>query len=298
MSDPEQDRFPEVQEILIERPIYWAYDISKASKEDILGLQYFQGSVDAYCVDCRAPSIFESEVQLPEFPLVGADQPSFRPTRLEDAIKFLGKDDAHRHRTFEIELSCTRDREHRIWFFFLVRNKTLRKVGQYPSIADFELPKLDRFKEVIDAGQRRELGRAVGLHAHGVGIGSFVYLRRIFEFLIEKAHHVARQQENWDSESEESYQKARMDQKILLLEEYLPTLLVENAAIYSILSMGIHQLDEDECKEYFPTVRHGIEMILDQELENLRKQRDAKRLKNEIGQIKGRVRSGSQSENT
>jgi hypothetical protein len=89
-----------------------------------------------------------------------------------------------------------------------------------------------------------------------------------------------------------------MDQKILLLEEYLPTLLVENAAIYSILSMGIHQLDEDECKEYFPTVRHGIEMILDQELENLRKQRDAKRLKNEIGQIKGRVRSGSQSENT
>jgi hypothetical protein len=103
---------------------------------------------------------------------------------LEDAIKFLGKDDAHRDRTLEIELSCTRDWEHRIWFFFLVRNKTLRKVGQYPSIADFELPKLDRFKEVIDAGQRRELGRAVGLHAHGVGIGSFVYLRRIFEFLV------------------------------------------------------------------------------------------------------------------
>jgi hypothetical protein len=66
MSDPEQDRFPEVQEILIERPIYWAYDIFKASKEEILGLQYFQGSVDGYCVDCGAPSIFESEVQLPE----------------------------------------------------------------------------------------------------------------------------------------------------------------------------------------------------------------------------------------
>jgi len=111
MSDPEEGRFPEVQEILIERPIYWAYDISKASKEEIWGLEYLQGSVDAYCMECRDTSILESDVQSPRFHLAGG--PPFRPNTLEDAIKFLD-DDARRDRRFEIELSRTRDRKHRI----------------------------------------------------------------------------------------------------------------------------------------------------------------------------------------
>lgn len=298
MSDPEQGGLPEAQEILIHRPIYWEHDISAVSSQAVWQFQYFQGSVDAYCIECRRTSIFESEVQLPQIPLVGPQGAAelWRPSKLEDATKFLDEGAAHGDRTFEIELSCTRERKHLIWFFFLVRNKTLRKVGQYPSIADFELPKLARFNKVLDESQRREFGRAVGLYAHGVGIGSFVYLRRIFEFLIEKAHQVAAHQENWDTESEKSYSRAPMDKKILLLKEYLPTLLVQNAGIYSILSTGIHQLDEDECKEFFATLRRGIEMILDEQLEKLRKQQHEKELKNEIGRIKGKVRRRNQSE--
>jgi hypothetical protein len=38
----------------------------------------------------------------------------------------------------------------------------------------------------------REFGKAVGLGAHGVGIGAVVYLRRIIESLIEEAHQTAK----------------------------------------------------------------------------------------------------------
>jgi len=284
MGDSEQSHFPEAQKILLLQPIYSRLDISKASKQDILGFQYFQGPVDAYCMECGAPSIFESEVELPRIHTGG---PSFVPDTLERALLHLDEDDAHRNRTFQIELSCTRNREHRIWFLFLVRGDTLIKVGQYPSAADFELPKLDRFKSVLDTNQRRELARAVGLYAHGVGVGSFVYLRRIFESLIEKARRAASEQEHWD---DGAYQKGRMDERILLLREHLPALLVENASIYSILSKGIHSLGEDECLEYFEVARTGIEMILEEELEKLQKQRRATSLKNGIGRIAGKVR--------
>lgn len=298
MVEPRQDRFPKAEEILIDKPIYWEHDISAVSGRALWELQYFQGSVDAYCIECADASIFESEVRLPHFPVLTAEGTArpWTPNRFEDALKFLEQHDAHIDRTFEIELSCTRQRKHRIWFFFLVRNKTLRKVGQYPSIADFELPKLDRFSKVLDESRRREFGRAVGLFAHGVGIGAFVYLRRIFEFLIEKAHQAAAEVGGWDAEREQSYSKARMDEKIVLLKEYLPELLVGNAGIYSILSAGIHELDEDDCMDYFATLRRGIEMILDEELEELRKQHHEKELKSEIGRIKGRIRGRGQSE--
>ena len=36
-----------------------------------------------------------------------------------------------------------------------------------------------------------ELRRATGLFAHGIGIGAFVYLRRIFENLVESAREAA-----------------------------------------------------------------------------------------------------------
>jgi hypothetical protein len=39
----------------------------------------------------------------------------------------------------------------------------------------------------------KKFTKGLGLAAHGVGIGSFVYLRRIFENLIEEAHTATQQ---------------------------------------------------------------------------------------------------------
>ncbi len=109
----------------------------------------------------------------------------------------------------------------------------------------------------------RELTRAVGLASHGVGIGSFVYLRRIFERLIDEASKTAAKVKGWDPVL---FQQSRMEEKIRLLKDFLPAFLVEQRQLYSILSKGIHALTETECLESFPIVRAGIELILDQKV--------------------------------
>ena len=70
---------------------------------------------------------------------------------------------------------------------------------------------------------------------------------------------------------EENYKKSRMDQKIGLLSTHLPDFLVENKSMYSILSKGIHELDEETCLIHFDSLRVGIEIILDEKLDELKK---------------------------
>ena len=57
-----------------------------------------------------------------------------------------------------------------------------------------------------------------------------------------------------------------MDEKIKLLEDYLPAFLVQNRRLYGILSKGVHELSEAECIKAFPTVKGGLELILDERL--------------------------------
>ncbi|KKL23256.1 hypothetical protein LCGC14_2427220 [marine sediment metagenome] len=40
-----------------------------------------------------------------------------------------------------------------------------------------------------------------------------------------------------------------------MIKDYLPEFLVENRSLYAILSKGIHALSEDECLQYFETVK-------------------------------------------
>ncbi|MGJ7915455.1 hypothetical protein ACI48D_08260 [Massilia sp. LXY-6] len=121
-----------------------------------------------------------------------------------------------------------------------------------------------QYADVLAKPIFRELTKAIGLAAHGVGVGSFVYLRRVFETLVEEAHQVAKNDVGWN---EEEYERGRMGEKILLLSKYLPEFLVQNRAIYGILSKGVHELSEDECLAAFPAVKLGIEIILDAKLE-------------------------------
>jgi len=137
------------------------------------------------------------------------------------------------------------------------------KYGQYPSMADISTAEIQKYHKILENDLFKEFSRAVGLISHGVGIGAFVYLRRIFEGLVEEAHQRAQSETGWD---EDAYNKMRMDEKIGMLTGHLPPFLVENKKIYSILSKGIHELSEDECKRHFDAVKMGIELILDQKI--------------------------------
>ncbi|MBU5440098.1 hypothetical protein KQI42_19065 [Tissierella sp. MSJ-40] len=87
----------------------------------------------------------------------------------------------------------------------------------------------------------------MGLFSHGIGIGAFVYLRRIIESLVfDKFKEVS----NTIEINTETFKHSEFKEKIDILGEHLPKILVQNKNIYSIVSKGIHELTEDECIEY------------------------------------------------
>lgn len=149
-----------------------------------------------------------------------------------------------------------------------------QKIGQFPTIADLEIGKYKKFSKQLSKENLRELNKAIGLSTNGVGIGAFVYLRRIFEKLIENYHNEARNNDSWN---EKEYTNSKISERIELLKSYLPEAVVKYKKIYSIISKGIHELEEQECLTYFPIVKDAIIAILEQDYlirENANKQKE------------------------
>lgn len=165
-------------------------------------------------------------------------------------------------------------------------NKTFMKVGQYPSIADFHISQIKQYNRILSIEKLKEFTRAIGLAANGVGIGSFVYLRRIFEELIEEAHSIAKDKEGWD---EDIYSQKRIVEKIELLKSHLPSFLYENRTLYGILSVGIHSLKEEDCLAYFDAVKVGIELILDEKLDELKKKQKIDEGKRKLAELTSKL---------
>ena len=165
-------------------------------------------------------------------------------------------------------------------------DKSIMKVGQYPTIADMHKVQIKQYRSVLTNDEMKEFTRAIGLAASGVGIGSFVYLRRIFENQIIEAFEKASKNEDV---VKDDFIRARMDEKIEMLKNYLPETLVEARSIYGILSKGIHSLTEDECLLSFDVLKQGIEMILDDKLEQNRKVEKRKQAMASISALKAKM---------
>jgi hypothetical protein len=186
-----------------------------------------------------------------------------------------------------VKIKCKRTDD--IFRYYILWNSSknhLIKVGQSPSVADLHISEIKQYKKLLSEEKLKEFTRAIGLAANGVGIGSFVYLRRIFEHLISEAYSTCLSE---GLVTEEQYNRSRMDQKIGLLSAHLPVFLVENKSIYSVLSLGIHELDENTCLAHFDTLRVGIEIILDEKLDELKKREKVETAKKKLSQLKSQT---------
>ena len=144
----------------------------------------------------------------------------------------------------------------------------IQKVGQYPSLADMQMFDVEKYRSVLGKDSYRDLTRAIGLNASGIGCGSFLYLRRILERLVEAAHQQEKTKADWD---EEAYEKSRFNERIQLVEKaghvIIPDILKDvKDKIYGVLSKGVHESSDDECMELFPYMQFVIEQILDERI--------------------------------
>jgi hypothetical protein len=230
----------------------------------------FKGTIDAYCVGCKKEAPFRGLV-----PKEIEDR-----ARLQSAVAMapIGHPPPRplwQDELFEVGLYCTREMRHRMRFYFAWRPEgngtggTLEKIGQTPSFADLSFPESKRFAKLLGEEKYAEYHKGLGLFAHGANIGAFVYLRRVFEYLVEAAHQAEVGTTTWD---EDAYRHSKMEARIRMLSHRLPATLVDNASVYGILSVGVHELTEHQCGAYFETVHRGIELILSDEL--ARRERD------------------------
>ena len=58
-----------------------------------------------------------------------------------------------------------------------------------------------------------------------------------------------------------------MTDRVSELAEHLPPAVVKYKDTYGILSLGLHELTESECRRYFPVVRAAVITMLEQKYE-------------------------------
>ncbi len=291
-----ENKIPSPVEFILKAPLYHTISWENEDVWHIIEILYFRGNYDIFCPECGKEATFS---------VSSAERPTgfFRNEKREKDLKRIGKTNSLpelESRVYTLQANCTRTYWHTQRFHVLVcfteprigdyQNKskgTIQKIGQHPSIADLQIQDIKQYHKILGKELSQELTKAIGLSSHGIGVGSYVYLRRVFENLIERAHQEAIVKvEKWD---EGEYIQSRMSEKIKILKNLLPQFLVETPALYSVLSKGIHELTEDECNQYFSTIKLCIELILDDWLEKIEREKKIAEAKKALENTAGKL---------
>jgi hypothetical protein len=231
--------------------------------------------IDLDCPECNRPSTFALPAITPLYiaeaqktalgalaVLSAKPEPISNVKQLADASKWL-------------EFQCARDQQHKVAFIIKIDPiKTIQatkvlnrvvsyhscvKIGQFPEHAELVARRLRTVSKIADRIDAVELRRAAGLMSHDVAIGAFVYLRRVFERIIDGAWKRARE----SGENLPDPTKLRMADKIAEMKAHLPEIVTRHAKAYGILSQGLHELSEEQCAEVYPVLEGSIIAMLE-----------------------------------
>lgn len=184
---------------------------------------------------------------------------------------------------YAIKLCCKRKSNDILHFIIYENDDEIIKIWQYISLADIQFSEIGKkYDKILEEDYLKDFKKAIWLAAHWTWAWSLVYLRRIFENLIFNTFN-----ENIEilEIKIEDFNKLRMSEKVNVLQDYLPTQLVEMKIIYWILSKGVHELSEEECLKYFNPLKLSIELILDQRIEIEQKKNKDQKIKDELAKI-------------
>lgn len=247
--------------LCLETSLYAEMPIPKDDRHPVIGsLRKDNFQIDAFCMHCGREVVFK--------------------TAREDLPEHTTSFYSNNLLPFEVRFFCQRA-QHRYSFFLQINPAGVVKLGQFPSMEDIASADINKYRSVLDKEQFANLRRAGGLNSHGIGIGAFVYLRRIFEKLI--AQH--RFEFERGHAPIANFETLRMADKIETLKAVLPPALVQHRSAYGILSQGVHELDEATCLKHFPVVRAAIILMLEQDLQDLEKKRAEAELLAAMGRV-------------
>ena len=190
----------------------------------------------------------------------------------------------------EYQFTCNNDSSHRYIMIVSIEQNygdfIVRKIGQDPSILDvhgFDFEKYKVFLNSINAySDYKKADLSFTEHFY---VGAFAYLRKVFEKMINKYLEGITTTDN------------HMDKKIEAIKDKFDSRirdLLKN--LYGILSVSIHELDEDESKEYYEYLKAIIDIQLEYEKTEKDKENQALQLQSTINKIASGIKMRNKSE--
>ena len=283
MHNFDKESLKEILELEVgeKKPIDFAF--ADSSIDCKIGEEY-QIGIDCYCEKCKEKksfliykSIMMKEMYNFSERLNYAYSKSAREAAKEAKFKenfnnFFGH--------FEVEMNCAIC-DNKLIFYYIYQDGALEKIKTYPDLMNGLKDKYKKYSKLNSGRFNYYLELITGAYLYynsGSGIGSYCYLRRCIEnYVIDCLF------DNCPKEEAEKYVKLIFPEKIKKAKEFIEDEIIELLKpLYSILSKGIHELDEEKCKGAFELLRETIEYILDDKLNNIEKEKKKKNLKKNL----------------
>lgn len=250
---------------LIQMEMYRPIKLTNHIGQAIISIMSDKDPFRCHCNGCQKESVFIGEAS--------------KSLDFSNTISLRSLDDGPEEMTFDKRYICQLDSTHAITIGLRVTKAIIQKIGQFPSVADIKGAEYERYQKILGPSDYSDFKKANLLHSFSMDIGAFVYLRRIIENLVQTTY-----KDNASQIQSKDFANLHFDQKVKVLGDYLPNFFTRNTAIYSLLSKGIHELSESECKDYYDTILNGTLMILDE-----------KQAKEEIKKRKAAIEKGLQA---
>lgn len=179
---------------------------------------------------------------------------------------------------------CTNNKNHKYMMMISIELKEghlkVRKIGQNPSMLTVKGFDFDRYKSFLEKiNAYEDYKKADMSNSEHFYVGAYAYLRRIFEKMINYYLGTTKLKDN------------HIDTKIdAVKDKFDPRTkdLLKN--LYGILSISIHELDEDQSKEYY----NYLKAVIDMQLEYIKSEKDkdnqSKELKTVLNKITNLVK--------
>lgn len=182
--------------------------------------------------------------------------------------------------------------DEKLTIIFLYEKNCITKVYQSfisDIIKDEDIQQFKKMK-LLNEDDLKELNNANKCKKLGMNIASFVYMRRIFENMLQRIYE-AHQSEVTIKDPSKKFTDLFVKDKVKLLKPYLPILMNEEVSsdkyikLYKLLSEGIHKLNEDICESLYNIIKELLLMILEKEMQEKKNKKNLTELETSFNKI-------------
>src|SRR5690349_18637834 len=132
----------------LEMPLYTGFDLTIPEiAKRVHELISDHGIIDAFCIWCNDESIFQAT--------------QYNTLSFDDWIKWGSG-------LQEMGYKCSRKPFHAYYTYYFRISSQFYKIGQFPSVADFQIPQAKKYRKVLGESLYKEYTRGIGLAASGV----------------------------------------------------------------------------------------------------------------------------------